>query len=503
MGFKYLLVVMYLWAWIGSSLAFTTSNDGLMRVILKRKNLDIHSVNSARIKEAAHPKLLGSVNRNHLKAGVVYLKNYLDAQYYGEIGIGSPPQSFKVVFDTGSSNLWVPSSKCISSIACFFHSKYRSKLSSTYMKIGTPCKIPYGRGHISGFFSQDNLKVGDIIIKDQEFAEITKERSLAFLALHFDGILGLGFQDTSVGQVTPVWYNMIKQGHVGQKIFSLWLNQDPMAKTGGEIVFGGIDWRHFRGDHTYVPLSQKGYWQIEVGDVLLSNNSTGLCEGGCAAIIDSGTSLIAGPTSVVTQINHAIGADGYVSFECKNIIHNYGNSIWEFLTSGLRPEIICVDIGFCSRNRSHNDVIETVVHNESRGESRTRESPLCTFCDMIVFWIQVQLKQRNSKEKILKYVDELCERLPNPVGPSFINCNSIAAMPQITFTIGNKSFPLSPEQYILRVEEGCSTVCYGGFVALDVPPPQGPLWVLGDIFLGAYHTVFDYGNLRIGFAEAA
>ncbi|KAJ1418747.1 Saposin-like type B, region 1 [Sesbania bispinosa] len=487
MGFKYLLIVMCLWSWFGS-LTFTTSDDGLMRISLKKRSLDFNSLNSARIKEGVHHRGLWSINKNHMKTDVVYLKNYLDAQYFGEIGIGSPPQSFKVVFDTGSSNLWVPSSKCILSIACYIHSKYRSKLSSTYTKIGTPCKIPFGRGHIPGFFSQDNVKVGNIIIKDQEFAEITKEGSLEFLAIHFDGILGLGFQDVSVGQVTPVWYNMMEQGHMAQKIFSLWLNPDPMAKVGGEIVFGGIDWRHFRGDHTYVPVTQKGYWQ-----------------GGCAAIVDSGTSLIAGPTRVVTQINHAIGAEGYVSYECKNIIHNYGDSIWEFLTSGLRPEIICVDIGLCSRNRSHkmNDVIETVVHNESWSESRTRESPLCTFCDMIVFWIQVQLKQRNTREKILKYVDELCEKLPNPVGQSFIDCNSIAAMPQITFTIGNKTFPLSPEQYILRVEEGCSTVCYGGFVALDVPPPQGPLWVLGDLFLGAYHTVFDYGNLRIGFAEAA
>ncbi|KAK7264826.1 hypothetical protein RJT34_32438 [Clitoria ternatea] len=498
MGFKYLLVVTCLCAWFGS-LPFANSDsdsdDGLMRVSLKRRNLDIDRLNSARIKVVKH----------HLKSGVVYLKNYLDAQYFGEIGIGSPPQTFKVVFDTGSSNLWIPSSKCVMSIACYFHSKYRSKLSNTYTKIGTSCKIPYGRGHISGFFSQDNLRIGEITVKDQKFAEITKEGPLAFLAHHFDGIFGLGFLDKSVGQVAPVWYNMIEQAQVNQKVFSLWLNPDPMSKIGGEIVFGGIDWRHFKGEHTYVPLSAKGYWQIDVGDILLSNNSTGLCDGGCAAIIDSGTSLIAGPTSVVAQINHAIGAEGYVSFECKNIIHNYGDSIWEYLISGLTPEIICVDIGLCSHNKSHmmNDVIETVVHNESRGGSRTRESPLCTFCDMIVFWIQVQLKQRNTKEKILKYVDELCEKLPNPVGQTFINCNNIAAMPQITFKIGDKAFPLSPEQYVLRIEGTCSTVCYGGFVGIDVPPPQGPLWVLGDIFLGAYHTVFDYGNSRIGFAEAA
>lgn len=138
----------------------------------------------------------------------------------------------------------------------------------------------------------------------------------------------------------------------------------------------------------------------------------------------------------------------------------------------LRPEIICVDVGLCLYN--NNTVIETVVDGEAADRLSVDEGgALCTFCEMIVFWIQVQLKEKRSKEKIFHYVDEvisfsssslfffcgitlktclsvcllkLCERFPNPLGKSFINCDEITAMPSVSFIIGNRSFPLSPEQ---------------------------------------------------------
>ncbi|XP_021686286.2 aspartic proteinase isoform X3 [Hevea brasiliensis] len=510
--FRFLLFAVCLGAWLGGSWAFTASSNGLVKIGLKKRRLDLYSINAAKITRAdtSYDTGIGDTDASfeRPKADLVYLKNYLDTQYYGEVAIGSPPQSFTVVFDTGSSNLWVPSSKCVLSVSptlitCYFHSKFRARMSRTYTKIGIPCKIHYGSGSISGFFGQDHVKLGDGTIRDQEFVEVTRQGFLAFLGTQFDGILGLGFQDIAVGQAAPLWFNMVQQGHVSQKIFSLWLNRDPTAGLGGEIVFGGLDWRHFRGDHTYVPVTERGYWQIAVGDIFIANNSTGLCEHGCAAIVDSGTSFLAGPTTIVTQINHAIGAQGIVSLECKTVVSNYGNLIWETLISGLRPEIICVDIGLCVYNNGSRTVLETLVDDQVANKSTVDESALCTFCEMIVFWIQVQLKQQKAKEKIFKYVDELCERLPDPMGKSFLDCNDITGMPHVSFTIANKSFPLSPEQYVVRVEQKYATICLSGFTALDVPPPQGPLWILGDVFLGAYHTVFDFGNLRVGFAKAA
>ncbi|PKA62492.1 Aspartic proteinase oryzasin-1 [Apostasia shenzhenica] len=292
---------------------------------------------------------------------------------------------------------------------------------------------------------------------------------------------------------------MLNQGLIKEPVFSFWFNRHDGDAEGGEIVFGGVDPKHFKGEHTFVPVTQKGYWQFDMGDVHIGGESTGFCSGGCSAIADSGTSLIAGPTAVIAEINQKIQAPGVVSQKCKTMVAQYGEEVYSLLlTEGLSTKI-CSRIGLCAFDGTRRVSIDI----ESMVNMNRNSDGMCSFCEMTVIWMQNQIKQNQTKEQAIHYINELCERFPSPLGESAVDCGSLASMPNISFTIGGKPFLLTPEQYVLQIGVGIAAQCFSGFTALDVPPPRGPLWILGDVFMGVYHTIFDSGKLRVGFAEAA
>ncbi|KAJ6096186.1 hypothetical protein N7486_006932 [Penicillium sp. IBT 16267x] len=250
----------------------------------------------------------------------VLVDNFLNAQYFSEITLGTPPQSFKVVLDTGSSNLWVPSSEC-SSIACYLHSKYDSSDSSTYKKNGTSFDIRYGSGSLSGFVSQDTLQIGDLKIKNQDFAEATSEPGLAFAFGRFDGILGLGYDTISVNKMVPPVYNMINQSLLDEPVFAFYLGNANNEGDQSEATFGGVDKSHYTGKLVTIPLRRKAYWEVEFDAVTLGDNTAELENTGI--ILDTGTSLIALPSTLAELLNKEIGATkgftGQYSVECDTV----------------------------------------------------------------------------------------------------------------------------------------------------------------------------------------
>ncbi|XP_022379895.1 napsin-A [Enhydra lutris kenyoni] len=237
----------------------------------------------------------------------VPLSNYLNVQYYGEIGLGTPPQNFSVVFDTGSSNLWVPSIRChFLSLPCWFHHRFNSKASSSFQPNGTKFAIQYGTGKLDGILSEDKLTIGGIKGASVIFGEALWEPSLVFTFAHFDGILGLGFPILAVGGVRPPLDTLVDEGLLDKPIFSFYLNRDPKAADGGELVLGGSDPAHYIPPLTFLPVTIPAYWQIHMERVNVGTGLT-LCAQGCAAILDTGTSLITGPTEEIQALHAAIG----------------------------------------------------------------------------------------------------------------------------------------------------------------------------------------------------
>lgn len=248
------------------------------------------------------------------KGHLVPVSNFLNAQYFSEITIGTPPQLFKVVLDTGSSNLWVPSVQC-GSIACYLHSKYDSSSSETYTSNGTSFEIRYGSGSLSGFVSCDDITIGDIKIKNQLFAEATSEPGLAFAFGRFDGILGLGYDTISVNRIPPPFYNMIDQGKLDEPVFAFYLGS---TEQESEAVFGGIDEKHYTGKMVKLPLRRKAYWEVDFDAITFGEQSAQLDKTG--AIVDTGTSLIALPSTLADLLNEEMGAkkgwNGQYSVDC-------------------------------------------------------------------------------------------------------------------------------------------------------------------------------------------
>uniref|UniRef100_A0A8C4WBA9 Peptidase A1 domain-containing protein n=1 Tax=Gopherus evgoodei TaxID=1825980 RepID=A0A8C4WBA9_9SAUR len=245
--------------------------------------------------------LIFSVCRILRHVGVNQLEKYVD--YYGTISIGTPAQDFTVVFDTGSSNLWAPSVYC-SSAACTNHNKFNPSDSITYEATSQSLSIQYGTGSMTGILAYDTVQVGGIADTKQIFGLSETEPGSTFYYAPFDGILGLAFPSIASSGATPIFDNMIKEGLVSQDLFSVYLSSD--EQSGSVVMFSVIDSSYYSGSLKWIPLSAETYWEITMDSITI-DGETIACSGGCQAIIDTGTSLLAGPSTGISNIDSYTG----------------------------------------------------------------------------------------------------------------------------------------------------------------------------------------------------
>jgi len=236
----------------------------------------------------------------------IVVNDYMNAQYYATAGVGTPTQEFSMIFDTGSANLWVPNKKpFLTKHALYDHSK-----SSTYKPNGTAFAIQYGSGPVSGYYSRDTFSVDKMSVPDYLFAEVntTKGLGIAYYLAKFDGILGLGWGGISVDHVATPLEGLITAGQLTTESFAFYLGN----QAAGELTFGGTDPKHYTGAFTKIPLSSETYWEVKLDGIDYAGASATTAT---KAIVDSGTSTLAGPTKEVAALAKKMGATAILGKE--------------------------------------------------------------------------------------------------------------------------------------------------------------------------------------------
>mmetsp|Transcript_23802 Transcript_23802/g.62717 ORF Transcript_23802/g.62717 Transcript_23802/m.62717 type:complete len:426 (-) Transcript_23802:95-1372(-) len=230
------------------------------------------------------------------------------SEYYGKVSIGSPPQDFVVVFDTGSGNLLLPSKQCQDE-ACKSHKRFDASLSTSAVDVAfadSPDKavdkggdrdvvtITFGTGEISGVFIKDTICIGSICTHG-DFVAATEESDEPFGKLAFDGVLGL-----APGSADAQEFNILHAllgGKPSTDLFALYLSPSTQDKVGGgELSFGSYSKSRMSSELTWAPVVNNGTWQINVMDITIGGKPANLCgKQGCHASVDTGSSLMMYP----------------------------------------------------------------------------------------------------------------------------------------------------------------------------------------------------------------
>ncbi|KAJ1736234.1 hypothetical protein LPJ61_000018 [Coemansia biformis] len=227
-------------------------------------------------------------------------------EYYGEVGVGSPPQKFKLDLDTGSGDVWLAGEECVT---CSRHKKYNPRKSSTHKTEGRKWGISYGDGSFaSGYTVRDTVSIGNLKVPNQVIGIATNE-SRAYQLDTVDGLLGLSYSGVSfIPGVTTFLDNIYENSYLKKPVFSVYITEKDKNDYAGEYLFGDVDKSRFEGELTWVPLHTPKFWEIMLDGMGLNVDGVGneKMEISGPAILDTGTTLIVMSEQQATEFHKAI-----------------------------------------------------------------------------------------------------------------------------------------------------------------------------------------------------
>lgn len=233
----------------------------------------------------------------------------MSSEYIGYIGVGTGSDGeaqFKarVVFDTGSTNLWVASVLCHEcSESTGHYDPLKSVSQEQFVGQTNDIDITFGTGELKGPLQVDTYRVGPMAVKKQPFAMIREMTGSVFSSFPFEGILGLAFPSLSFGGIEPFFDRVIKQKLLKNNEFAFYLNTDSSKPSA--LLWGGIDKDLYEGKIVMVPVSQPHYWAVDLVDFRIGNKSYIRGRDGELIkylIVDSGTTYFTAPESIYSSI---------------------------------------------------------------------------------------------------------------------------------------------------------------------------------------------------------
>ncbi|KAK7002213.1 acid protease [Favolaschia claudopus] len=273
-----------------------------------------------------------------------------DQFYFVEVNIGTPPQPFKVLLDSGSSDLWVGGSKCSgcpTGLTLYDPSKSSTATNSSSVKA-----IQYGSGSVQGDLFTETIRMGNSFSVSKQGFLIGSKVTDNLLTSPVAGLLGLAFSGLSQTG-TPFWQALMTSNQASSQQMGLWLSRfidksnPAKEESGGAFTFGGVNPSLYSGDIEYRSLTGSAltFWGLDVSAFSMQGQKISIADSTKYAVFDTGTTAIAGPPDAVKAIWAAVpgsspldSTSGLYQYPCTTTLNptvSFGGRTWPLTSADM------------------------------------------------------------------------------------------------------------------------------------------------------------------------